>query len=103
MPAQRTESDGMGEMTLPADAYWGAQTQRAVENFPISGYRFGRRFIRALGLIKWAAARANHAGLPSVVLLSTMPSAGTLTQSPRPITPARPLERQLLNMTRREL
>jgi fumarate hydratase class II len=49
----------MGSMTVPAAALWGASTQRAVENFPISGYRFGRRFIRALGLIKQAAAQAN--------------------------------------------
>ncbi len=59
MPDTRLEKDSMGEMTVPADAYWGAQTQRAVENFPISGYRFGRRYIRALGLIKRASARAN--------------------------------------------
>jgi len=57
----RIERDSMGEMTVPAGAYWGAQTQRAVENFPISGYRFGRRFVRALGLIKQAAARVNLA------------------------------------------
>ena len=40
----RTERDSLGEMQVPADAYWGAQTQRAVENFPISGLTFGRRF-----------------------------------------------------------
>ncbi len=56
----RSEKDSMGAMTVPAWAYWGAQTQRAVENFPISGYRFGRRFIRAMGLIKQAAARVNR-------------------------------------------
>lgn len=50
----------MGQMTVPASALWGAQTQRAVENFPISGYRFGRRFIRAMGLIKQAAAVVNR-------------------------------------------
>jgi fumarate hydratase, class II len=55
----RTEKDAMGEVQVPADAYYGAQTQRAVDNFPISPWRFGRRFIRALGLVKWAAARAN--------------------------------------------
>jgi fumarate hydratase class II len=49
----------MGEMRVPADAYYGAQTARAVENFPISGLRFGRRFIRALGLVKRSAAAAN--------------------------------------------
>jgi fumarate hydratase class II len=48
-------------MQVPADAYYGAQTQRAVLNFPVSGYRFTRPFIRALGLIKTAAAEANHA------------------------------------------
>src|SRR3989337_977099 len=56
----RIEKDSMGEMTVPASAYWGASTQRAVENFPISGYRFGRRFIRAMGLIKQAAAKVNR-------------------------------------------
>ena len=56
----RTEKDTMGEVRVPAKAYFGAQTQRAVENFPISGIRFPRRFIQALGLIKWAAARANE-------------------------------------------
>src|SRR5437868_3579867 len=56
----RTEKDSMGEMTLPAGALHGASTHRAVLNFPVSGYRFSRPFIRALGLIKWAAAQANH-------------------------------------------
>jgi fumarate hydratase class II len=55
----RVERDSLGEMRVPADAYWGAQTQRAVENFPISGITFGRRFVRALGVVKKAAARAN--------------------------------------------
>lgn len=56
----RIEKDSMGEMTIPSTAYWGAQTQRAYENFPISGYRFGRRFIRALGLVKGSAAKVNR-------------------------------------------
>jgi fumarate hydratase class II len=55
----RIEKDSMGEMRVPVDALWGPQTQRAVENFPISGFRFPRAFIRALGMIKYAAARAN--------------------------------------------
>jgi len=59
MPATRPERDSMGEMLVPADAYYGAQTARAVENFPISDLRFNRRFISALGTIKWAAADAN--------------------------------------------
>jgi len=56
----RTEEDSLGEMQVPADAYWGAQTQRAVENFPISGIGMSRRFIRALGVVKKAAAQANR-------------------------------------------
>ena len=56
----RTESDSLGEMQVPADAYWGAQTQRAIENFPISGIAFGRRFVRALGVVKKGAAQANR-------------------------------------------
>ena len=56
----RQEQDSMGEMQVPCEAYYGAQTARAVENFPISGLRFPRRFIRALGLIKKHAARANE-------------------------------------------
>jgi len=55
----RIEGDSLGEVRVPAAAYYGAQTQRAVENFPISGTRFPPAFIRALGLVKWAAARAN--------------------------------------------
>ena len=55
----RIEKDSMGEMRVPANAYYGAQTARAVENFPISTLRFSRRFIQALGYIKVAAARAN--------------------------------------------
>ena len=55
----RTERDSMGPMEVPADAYYGASTQRARLNFPISGLRFTRPFIRALGLIKLAAAQVN--------------------------------------------
>ncbi|HQY29881.1 MAG TPA: class II fumarate hydratase [Thermomicrobiales bacterium] len=55
----RIERDSMGEMAVPAAALYGATTARAVENFPISGIPFGRSFIRALGLIKQSAARAN--------------------------------------------
>jgi fumarate hydratase, class II len=65
----RIERDTMGEMRVPAEALYGAQTQRAVENFPISKLRFQRAFIRALGLIKSAAARVNGqlAELPAEV------------------------------------
>ncbi len=59
MPDYRIEKDSMGEMKVPADAYYGAQTARAVENFPISDLRFSRRFIAAMGLIKWACAEIN--------------------------------------------
>ena len=61
-PATRIERDSMGEMEVPADALYGASTRRAVLNFPISGQRFPRGFIRALALIKLAAAETN-AGL----------------------------------------
>src|SRR5258708_1528383 len=57
--AFRTEKDSMGEMRVPADAYYGASTGRAVENFPISDLRFSRRFIGAMGLIKWVCAEVN--------------------------------------------
>jgi len=55
----RTERDSMGELKVPAKALYGAQTQRAVDNFPVSGLTMPREFIRALGLIKSAAAEAN--------------------------------------------
>jgi fumarate hydratase class II len=55
----RVESDSMGELSIPADALWGPQTQRAVQNFPVSGLTMPREFIRALGLVKEAAAIAN--------------------------------------------
>lgn len=56
----RLEHDSMGELKVPATALWGAQTQRAVQNFPISGLAMPRAFIRALGLIKSAAAAVNQ-------------------------------------------
>jgi fumarate hydratase class II len=55
----RTVRDSMGELQVPSDALWGAQTQRAVDNFPISGLPMPRGFIAALGLVKWATAGAN--------------------------------------------
>tara|TARA_B100000676_G_scaffold312482_1_gene386920 strand:- start:242 stop:1630 length:1389 start_codon:yes stop_codon:yes gene_type:complete len=55
----RKEKDSLGEVQVPVDALYGAQTQRALENFPISGHRFGRRFIQALGLVKKCAAAVN--------------------------------------------
>src|SRR5436190_4851055 len=59
-PEIRIEKDAMGEVRVPAWALWAAQTQRAVENFPISGLRFPRQFIRALGLVKVCSAKVNH-------------------------------------------
>jgi fumarate hydratase, class II len=56
----RVEKDSMGELRVPANALWGAQTQRAVQNFPISGRPMPAEFIRAVGLVKWAAAAANQ-------------------------------------------
>src|SRR5262245_43900874 len=58
----RIERDSMGEVRVPAGALYGAQTQRAVENFPISNLRFPREFIRAMGLIKLAAAYQHRPG-----------------------------------------
>src|ERR1041384_3763422 len=55
----RVERDSMGELPVPAQAYYGANTQRAVLNFPISDLRFPRRFIEAIGHIKGAAADVN--------------------------------------------
>ena len=60
MTETRIEQDSMGTMSVPADALYGAQTARALENFPISGLRFPRPFLRALGMIKEHAARVNR-------------------------------------------
>src|SRR5438105_12001908 len=59
-PPRRVERDSMGPLEVPEGAYYGASTQRAVQNFPISGERFDRRFIWAIGIIKNAAATANR-------------------------------------------
>lgn len=56
----RTEKDSMGEVKVPKDAYYGAQTQRAVDNFPVSGILFSRGFIEALGMVKKHAAKVNN-------------------------------------------
>jgi fumarate hydratase, class II len=60
MAEYRTERDSMGDVTIPHGAYWGAQTQRAIENFSVSGIRFPPVFIRSLALIKNACARVNR-------------------------------------------
>jgi len=78
MPEMRTVKDSMGEMEVPADALYGASTMRAVQNFPISGTRFPRRFIRALGLIKKAAAEVNgDLGLVPVQMVGAIAQAAT--------------------------
>lgn len=56
----RVETDSMGKIEVPADRYWGAQTQRSLQNFKIGGDRFPREMIRALGILKLAAAKTNH-------------------------------------------
>jgi len=61
MADYRIEQDSLGEVRVPADKLYGAQTQRALDNFPVSDERFPRRFIEALGLVKLSAAKANHA------------------------------------------
>ena len=62
MVPYRTEKDSLGDVRVPGDAYWGAQTQRAAENFPVSGIRFPGVFIRALGHVKLACAMVNLEG-----------------------------------------
>ena len=72
----RIEHDSMGELKVPSAALWGVQTQRAVANFPVSGLRMPRQFIRALGLIKWAAAATNHdLGMLSAAMADAIKSA----------------------------
>jgi fumarate hydratase class II len=72
----RIERDTMGEIEVPADAYYGASTQRAVVNFPISSLRLPRRFLRALGLIKWGAAQVNRElGVLDAVLAEVIATA----------------------------
>ncbi len=78
----RIERDSMGELEVPAEALWGAQTQRAVNNFPISGIAMPREFIRALGLIKGAAASTNLALelLPSDVATAIQDAAAAVAR-----------------------
>ncbi len=80
----RIERDSMGELKVPADALYGAQTQRAVQNFRISGLPMPRQFIRALGLIKSACAQANaDLGHLKAPLRSTNARPGRLRNLPR--------------------
>src|SRR6476620_10559721 len=59
-PAFRTETDSFGPIEVPADRYWGAQTQRSLQNFKIGGHRLPRAVIRAFGIVKKGAALANQ-------------------------------------------
>src|SRR6185503_16076740 len=78
----RMEKDTLGEVRVPDQALWGAQTQRAVENFPVSGRRLPRRLIRALGLIKKAAARVNRekGSLPPDIADAIATAAGEVAE-----------------------
>jgi fumarate hydratase class II len=78
MSDYRIENDSLGEVRVPSDALYGAQTQRAKENFPISSLRFPRHFIEALGTVKRAAAQANHklGLLPGPTALAIAEAAG---------------------------
>ena len=78
----RTERDPLGEVNVPASAYYGAQTARAVENFPVSGEPMPPAFIHTLGLIKAAAARAN-------AVSGRTPMANWVRATPRPEATAR--------------
>jgi fumarate hydratase, class II len=75
--APRVEHDSMGPLDVPTTALWGAQTQRAIQNFPPSGLKMPRTFIRALGLIKHAAAAANDelGDLPKPMALAVQAAA----------------------------
>ena len=72
----RVEEDRLGGMQVPADAYWGAQTQRAAENLPVSGLTFGRRFVRALGVVIRCSTKR------SLVRLAELCSAAFDTATP---------------------
>src|SRR5580704_17489612 len=60
MSTTRLETDSMGQVEVASDKYWGAQTQRSLQNFKIGGHRFGRPVIRAFGIVKKAAALTNR-------------------------------------------
>src|ERR1700690_1611588 len=78
----RLESDSLGVVEVPSAALWGAETQRAIQNFPSSGLRLPREFIRALGLIKFCAAAANgELGLlPSAVVAAIQAAASAVAE-----------------------
>ncbi|MBI3016180.1 MAG: class II fumarate hydratase [Candidatus Tectomicrobia bacterium] len=82
MDGVRVETDSLGPVSVPAAAYYGAQTQRAVDNFPISGLRFPRRFIRALGLLKRGCAQINleSGGLDEKTAAAILQAAGEVAE-----------------------
>ena len=77
MSEYRIEKDSLGEVRVPANSLYGAQTQRAIDNFPVSGKPMPRRFIEALLLVKACAARAacRSAALPSATIRPAATSA----------------------------
>ncbi len=82
MTDDRIEKDSMGELKVPIDALYGAQTQRAINNFPISGLMMPREFIRALGLIKATTAEANYAlGYMDEAIYKAIESAANQVQN----------------------
>src|SRR5258708_34541745 len=95
MPGTRTVKDSMGEMGVPADALYGASTMRAVQNFPISGTRFPRRFIRALGLIKQAAVEVTGELrlVPLEMVAATVQAAAAVAAGKREAGSPIPLDR----------
>ena len=92
----RIEKDSLGEVKVPKDALYGAQTQRAVENFPVSGIRFPRIFIRALGLIKAVCAEVNaglgllDANIANAIHPAIRAIAATMTRSAPDFAPRKP-------------
>ena len=91
MARYRVEHDSMGDVKVPVDALWGAQTQRAVDNFPISGTPVNERVIRALAMVKAEAARVN-AGLAEVPAVDRPVANAIGVRVPMvPMTPARVL------------
>jgi len=81
----RIEHDSLGELEVPEDALWGAQTQRAVENFPISGLTLPPAFLKALALIKYACAEANvRLGLLDTAIGNAIQAAAEDVMAARP-------------------
>ena len=80
----RIETDSMGEVRVASHFYWGAQTQRSLENFKIGGDRFPKEMIRALGILKKAAALANRGRVPNGFIMWRRMAKRGLRWSGRP-------------------